>query len=66
MSLDNLVEKSEKKNDQDQVDGKEAGSLAYSKGKDMHNEMANIYCYCYKSEQELSYRKQIARQLHKH
>ena len=38
MSLDNSVEKSEKKNDQDQVD--RMRQEVYSKGKDMHNEMS--------------------------
>ena len=38
MSLDNSVEKSEKKNDQNQVD--EMRQEAYSKGKEMHNEMS--------------------------
>ena len=38
MSLDNSVEKSEKKNDQDQVD--EMRQEVYSKGKEMHNEMS--------------------------
>ena len=40
MSLENSVdsvEKSEKKNDQDQVDGMR--QEVYSKGKEMHNEM---------------------------
>ena len=37
MSLDNSVEKSEKKNDQDQVDGMR--QEVYSKGKEMHKEM---------------------------
>ena len=39
MSLDNLVEKSEKKDDQDQVDGMR--QEVYSKGKEMHNEMSS-------------------------
>ena len=38
MSLDNSVEKSEKKNDQDQVDGMR--QEVYSKGKEMHKEMS--------------------------
>ena len=39
MSLENQVEKSEKKNDQDQViDGMR--QEVYSKGKEMHNEMS--------------------------
>ena len=38
MSLDNSVEKSEKKNDQDQVDGMR--QEVYSKVKEMHNEMS--------------------------
>ena len=38
MSLDNSVEKSEKKNDQDQVDGMR--QEVYSKGKEMHNEIS--------------------------
>ena len=39
MSLDNSIEKSEKKNDQDQVD--EMKQEVYSKGKlEMHNEMS--------------------------
>ena len=38
MSLDNSVEKSEKKNDQNQVDGMR--QEVYSKGKEMHNEMS--------------------------
>ena len=38
MSLDNQVKKSEKKNDQDQVD--EMRKEVYSKGKQMHNEMS--------------------------
>ena len=38
MSLDNSVEKSEKKNDHDQVDGMR--QEVYSKGKEMHNEMS--------------------------
>ena len=37
MSLDNQVEKSEKKNDQDQVDGMR--QEVYSRGKEMHNKM---------------------------
>ena len=37
MSLDNSAEKSEKKNDQDQVNGMR--QEVYSKGKEMHNEM---------------------------
>ena len=37
MSLDNLVEKSKKKNDQDQVDGMR--QEVYSKGKEMHNDV---------------------------
>ena len=37
MSLDNSVEKSEKRNDQDQVDGMR--QEVYSKGK-MHNQMS--------------------------
>ena len=40
MSLDNSVEKSEKKNDQDQVDGMRQDQEDYSKGKEMHNEMS--------------------------
>ena len=36
MSLDNSIEKSEKKNDEDQVDGMRKDS----KGKEMHNEMS--------------------------
>ena len=39
MSLDNEVEKSEKNNDQDQVDGMR--QEVYSKGKEMHNEMSS-------------------------
>ena len=38
MSLENSVEKSEKKNDQDQVDGMR--QEVYSKDKEMHNEMS--------------------------
>ena len=38
MSLDNSVEKSQKKNDKDQVDGMR--QEIYSKGKEMHNEMS--------------------------
>ena len=38
MSLDNSVEKNEKKNDQDQVDGMR--QEVYSKGKEMHNDMS--------------------------
>ena len=38
MSLENQVEKSEKKTDQDQVDGMR--QEVYSKGKEMHNEMS--------------------------
>ena len=37
MSLENQVEKSEKNNDQDQVDGMR--QEVYSKGMEMHNEM---------------------------
>ena len=37
MSLENSVEKTEKKNDQDQVHGMR--QEVYSKGKDMHNEI---------------------------
>ena len=37
MSLENQVEKSEKQNDQDQVDG--MMQEVYSKGKEMNNEM---------------------------
>ena len=37
MSLDDSVEKSEKMNDQDQVDGMQE---EYSKGKELHNEMS--------------------------
>ena len=40
MSLDNWVEKSEKKNDQDQVDGMR--QEVCSKGKEMHNEMSDL------------------------
>ena len=42
MSLDkdNSIEKSEKKNDQDQVDGMR--QEVYSKGKEMHNEMSGV------------------------
>ena len=40
MSLDNSVEKSEKKNDQDQVD--RMRQKVYSKGKEMHNEMSDL------------------------
>ena len=36
--LENQVEKSEKKNDQDQVDGMR--QEVYSRGKDMHNKMS--------------------------
>ena len=36
--LENQVEKSEKKNDQDQVDGMR--QEVYSRGKEMHNEIA--------------------------
>ena len=36
--IDNSVEKCEKKNDQDQVDGMR--QEVYSKGKEMHNEMS--------------------------
>ena len=39
MSLENQVEKSEKKNDQDQVDGMR--QEVYSKDKEMHNEMSD-------------------------
>ena len=39
MSLENSVEKSKKKNDQDQVDGRR--QEVYSKGKEMHNEKSN-------------------------
>ena len=38
MSLENSIEKSEKKNDQDSVDGMR--QEVYSKGKEMHNEMS--------------------------
>ena len=38
ISVDNSVEKSEKKNDQDQVDGMR--QEVYSKGKEMYNEMS--------------------------
>ena len=38
MSLDSSVEKSDKKNDQDSVDGMR--QEVYSKGKEMHNEMS--------------------------
>ena len=38
MSLENSVEKSEKKNDQDQLDGMR--QEVYFKGKEMHNEMS--------------------------
>ena len=38
MSLNNSVENSEKKNNQDQVDGMR--QEVYSKGKEMHNEMS--------------------------
>ena len=38
MSLDNSAEKSEKKNDHDQVNGMR--QEVYSKGKEMHNEMS--------------------------
>ena len=38
MSLDNSVEKSEKKNGQDQFEGMR--QEVYSKGKEMHNEMS--------------------------
>ena len=38
MSLDNSVEKSEKKNYQDQIDGMR--QEFYSKGKEMHNKMS--------------------------
>ena len=38
MSLDNSIEKIEKKNDQDSVDGMR--QEVYSKGKEMHNEMS--------------------------
>ena len=38
MSLENSIEKSEKKNDQDLVDGMR--KEVYSKGKEMHNEMS--------------------------
>ena len=38
MSLDNQVEKNEKKNDQDQVDGMR--QEVYSKSNEMHNEMS--------------------------
>ena len=38
MSLENQVEKSEKKTDEDQVDGMR--QEVYSKGKEMHNEMS--------------------------
>ena len=38
ISSDNWVEKSEKKNNQDQVDGMR--QEVYSKGKEMHNEMS--------------------------
>ena len=37
MNLDNWVEKSEKKNDRDQVGGMR--QEVYPKGKEMHNEM---------------------------
>ena len=37
-SVGNWVEKSEKKNDQDQVDGMR--QEVYSKGKEMHNEIS--------------------------
>ena len=40
MSLDNSVEKSEKKNDQDQIDGMR--QEVYSKGKEMHNEISQV------------------------
>ena len=38
ISLDNSVEKNEKKNNQDQVEGMR--QEVYSKGKEMHNEMS--------------------------
>jgi len=38
MSLENSIEKSEKKNDQDSIDGMR--QEVYSKGKEMHNEMS--------------------------
>ena len=38
MSLDNSIEKSEKKNDQNSVDGMR--QEVYSKGKEMHDEMS--------------------------
>ena len=38
MSLDNSVEKSERKNDQDQVDGMR--QEVYSESKEVHNEMS--------------------------
>ena len=37
-SLENSIEKSEKKNDQDSVDGMR--QEVYAKGKEMHNEMS--------------------------
>ena len=39
MSLDNSVEKSEKKNDQDQIDGMR--QEVYSKGKEMYKKMSD-------------------------
>jgi len=42
MSLENSVEKSKKKNDQDQVDGMK--QEVYSKGKEMHNEISGQWC----------------------
>ena len=38
MSLESSIEKSEKKNDEDSVDGMK--KEVYSKGKEMHNEMS--------------------------
>ena len=43
MSLDISVEKSEKKNDQDYVDGMR--QEVYSKGKEMHNEMSGQWFF---------------------
>ena len=42
MSLENQVEKSDKKNDQDQID--RMRQEVYSKGLEMHNEMTNRHC----------------------
>jgi len=41
MSLDDWDEKTEKKNDQDEVDGMR--QEVYSRGEEMHNEMSDLF-----------------------